>query len=75
MRRGSAGAIGLDLRDCHLGPLANGEGKVETHIRDLDQAAIGNFAHDLIRLGLSLATAAGGSDTHELLETIKRAGA
>nr|WP_184244050.1 DUF2252 family protein [Novosphingobium chloroacetimidivorans] len=51
--------------DCHLGnlgPLANGEGGVEIQIRDLDQAVIGNPAHDLIRLGLSLATAARGSD-------------
>lgn len=51
--------------DCHLGnlgPLANGEGHVEVQIRDLDQAVIGNPAHDLIRLGLSLATAARGSD-------------
>lgn len=51
--------------DCHLGnlgPIANGDGKVEIQIRDLDQAVIGNPAHDLIRLGLSLATAARGSD-------------
>jgi uncharacterized protein (DUF2252 family) len=51
--------------DCHLGnlgPIANGEGQVEIQIRDLDQAVIGNPAHDLIRLGLSLATAARGSD-------------
>lgn len=51
--------------DCHLGnlgPIANGEGSVEIQIRDLDQAVIGNPAHDLIRLGLSLATAARGSD-------------
>lgn len=51
--------------DCHLGnlgPLANGEGRVEIQIRDLDQAVIGNPAHDLVRLGLSLATAARGSD-------------
>lgn len=51
--------------DCHLGnlgPLANGHGSVEIQIRDLDQAVIGNPAHDLIRLGLSLATAARGSD-------------
>jgi uncharacterized protein (DUF2252 family) len=51
--------------DCHvgnLGPLANGEGHVEIQIRDLDQAVIGNPAHDLVRLGLSLATAARGSD-------------
>lgn len=51
--------------DCHLGnlgPLVNGDGRIEVQIRDLDQAVIGNPAHDLIRLGLSLATAARGSD-------------
>jgi uncharacterized protein (DUF2252 family) len=51
--------------DCHvgnLGPLANAEGRVEIQIRDLDQTVIGNPAHDLIRLGLSLASAARGSD-------------
>jgi uncharacterized protein (DUF2252 family) len=51
--------------DCHLGnlgPLADAEGQVEVQIRDLDQTVIGNPAHDLIRLGLSLATAARGSD-------------
>jgi uncharacterized protein (DUF2252 family) len=51
--------------DCHagnLGPLANAEGEVEIQIRDMDQTVIGNPAHDLIRLALSLATAARGSD-------------
>jgi uncharacterized protein (DUF2252 family) len=51
--------------DCHLGnlgPVANAEGEVELEIRDLDQTVIGNPAHDLIRLALSLATAARGSD-------------
>src|SRR3984893_12374665 len=51
--------------DCHvgnLGPVANAEGKAEIEIRDLDQTVIGNPAHDLIRLALSLATAARGSD-------------
>jgi uncharacterized protein (DUF2252 family) len=51
--------------DCHLGnlgPLADGAGEVAIQIRDFDQAVIGNPAHDLIRLGLSLATAARGSD-------------
>jgi uncharacterized protein (DUF2252 family) len=51
--------------DCHLGnlgPLSDGDGNVEIQIRDLDQTVIGNPAHDLIRLGLSLATAARGSD-------------
>ena len=37
-------------------------GGVEIQIRDLDQTVIGNPAHDLIRLGLSLAMAARGSD-------------
>jgi Uncharacterized protein conserved in bacteria (DUF2252) len=46
--------------DCHvgnLGPVANVDGQIEIQIRDLDQSVIGNPAHDLIRLGLSLATA------------------
>ena len=51
--------------DCHvgnLGPVANARGKVALAIRDLDQTVIGNPAHDLIRLGLSLATAIRSSD-------------
>ena len=51
--------------DCHignLGPVANAKGRIDIQIRDLDQTVIGNPAHDLIRLGLSLATAARGSD-------------
>jgi len=51
--------------DCHLGnlgPVASAQGRVDIQIRDLDQTVIGNPAHDLIRLGLSLATAARGSD-------------
>jgi uncharacterized protein (DUF2252 family) len=51
--------------DCHLGnlgPVANADGEVEIEIRDLDQTVIGNPAHDLIRLGLSLATASRSSD-------------
>src|ERR1700761_38225 len=51
--------------DCHLGnlgPLADSRGRVAVQIRDLDQTVIGNPAHDLIRLGLSLASAARGSD-------------
>ena len=51
--------------DCHLGnlgPVADADGRVDIQIRDLDQSVIGNPAHDLIRLGLSLATAARGSD-------------
>jgi len=51
--------------DCHLGnlgPVADAHGRVKIAIRDLDQTVIGNPAHDLIRLGLSLATAIRGSD-------------
>lgn len=50
--------------DCHLGnlgPLADAHGDVAVQIRDFDQTLIGNPAHDLIRLALSLATAARGS--------------
>jgi uncharacterized protein (DUF2252 family) len=64
--------------DCHLGnlgPVANAKGRVGIQIRDLDQTVIGNPAHDLIRLSLSLATAARGSDlpgvtTAKMLEEI-----
>ena len=64
--------------DCHLGnlgPLANAKGRVDIQIRDLDQTVIGNPAHDLIRLGLSLASAARGSDlpgviTAQMLEAM-----
>ena len=51
--------------DCHvgnIGPVASVDGKLAIQIRDLDQTVIGNPAHDLIRLGLSLAMAARGSD-------------
>lgn len=51
--------------DCHvgnLGPLSDAKGRVAVQIRDLDQTVIGNPVHDLIRLGLSLASAARGSD-------------
>jgi uncharacterized protein (DUF2252 family) len=64
--------------DCHLGnlgPLADAKGRVDIQIRDLDQTVIGNPAHDLIRLGLSLASAARGSDlpgviTAQMLEAL-----
>jgi uncharacterized protein (DUF2252 family) len=51
--------------DCHagnLGPVAAVDGRVDIQVRDLDQTVIGNPAHDIIRLALSLATAARGSD-------------
>ncbi|VVE61722.1 hypothetical protein PCA31118_00697 [Pandoraea captiosa] len=50
--------------DCHtgnLGPLADARGHVDVLIRDLDQTVVGNPVHDLIRLALSLASAARGS--------------
>ncbi len=51
--------------DCHvgnLGPIASAEGRIEIQVRDLDQTVIGNPAHDLLRLALSLAMAARSSD-------------
>jgi uncharacterized protein (DUF2252 family) len=51
--------------DCHagnLGPVAGIDGRVAVQIRDFDQTVIGNPAHDIIRLALSLATASRGSD-------------
>jgi uncharacterized protein (DUF2252 family) len=51
--------------DCHvgnLGPVAAVDGRIDIQIRDLDQTVIGNPAHDIIRLALSLATASRGSD-------------
>jgi uncharacterized protein (DUF2252 family) len=51
--------------DCHtgnLGPIADIKGNIDIQIRDLDQTVIGNPAHDLLRLGLSLAMAARSSD-------------
>jgi uncharacterized protein (DUF2252 family) len=50
--------------DCHvgnLGPVAEATGRVRVQIRDLDHTVMGNPAHDLIRLALSLASAARGS--------------
>lgn len=66
--------------DCHagnLGPTADSEGRIDMQIRDLDQTVIGNPVHDLVRLGLSLATAARGSDlpgvtTARMLEEMMR---
>ncbi|WP_342153239.1 DUF2252 family protein [Methylorubrum sp. SB2] len=66
--------------DCHLGnlgPLADADGEVAIQIRDLDQTVIGNPAHDLVRLGLSLASAARGSNlpgvvTSRMLEEMVR---
>jgi uncharacterized protein (DUF2252 family) len=64
--------------DCHLGnlgPVASSEGRVQMQIRDLDQTVIGNPAHDLVRLALSLAMGSRGSNlsgtiTAAMLESI-----
>lgn len=51
--------------DCHtgnLGPVADVDGNIDIQIRDLDQTVIGSPAHDLLRLGLSLAMAARSAD-------------
>ncbi|MEO5494119.1 MAG: DUF2252 family protein [Sphingomonas sp.] len=42
--------------------MTDGDGRVEIQIRDLDQTVIGNPAHDIVRVTLSLASAARGSD-------------
>jgi uncharacterized protein (DUF2252 family) len=51
--------------DCHvgnLGPTGAPSGEPAIELRDLDQTVIGNPAYDLVRLALSLAMAARGSD-------------
>jgi uncharacterized protein (DUF2252 family) len=51
--------------DCHvgnLGPVASKSGALDVQIRDFDQTVVGNPAHDLVRLALSLAMAARSSD-------------
>jgi uncharacterized protein (DUF2252 family) len=49
--------------DCHVGnlrPIGSASGKIQIQIRDFDQTVSGNPAHDLIRLSVSLASAARG---------------
>jgi uncharacterized protein (DUF2252 family) len=46
----------------NLGPIARCDERVVVELRDLDQAVPGNPAHDLVRLALSLATAARSSN-------------
>ncbi|MDB6143816.1 MAG: hypothetical protein JWP80_2860 [Pseudomonas sp.] len=51
--------------DCHvgnLGPTGDIHGRIDINIRDLDQTVIGNPVQDLVRLALSLAMSARGSD-------------
>jgi uncharacterized protein (DUF2252 family) len=71
--------------DCHvsnIGPVADRGGDIDIQVRDLDQAVLGNPAHDIVRLAVSLATAARGSDlpgvvttrmVEELIEGYERA--
>ena len=64
--------------DCHvgnLGPVSDVDGSIAIEVRDFDQTVIGNPAHDLIRLGLSLAMAARnsvlpGNVTARMLESL-----
>lgn len=51
--------------DCHvgnIGPVGRAEGDPVIELRDLDQTAVANPAYDVVRLALSLAMAARGSD-------------
>jgi uncharacterized protein (DUF2252 family) len=51
--------------DCHVGnfgPIAARDDEIQIQIRDFDQTTVGNPAHDLVRLGLSLAADAATSD-------------
>ncbi len=62
--------------DCHsgnLGPVAAPDGRIKLQIRDFDQTVIGDPAHDVLRLALSLITAGRGARmpgivTMEMLE-------
>lgn len=50
--------------DCHIGnmgPVAGAHGQLDIQIRDFDQTAISNPAFDIVRLCVSLASAARGS--------------
>ncbi len=67
--------------DCHygnFGPVGSASGDVEIALRDFDQAVIGNPAHDLIRLALSLAitirdSALSGVTIVDMMEQMTRA--
>src|SRR4051794_9512800 len=60
--RGPSVWIGGDCHVSNLGPLGGTHDEVEFQIRDHDQAVVGNPAHDLVRLGLSLAMSAWSAD-------------
>ncbi|HEY1226503.1 MAG TPA: DUF2252 family protein, partial [Ramlibacter sp.] len=51
-----------DAHVSNIGPVANADGEIDILLRDFDQTVVGNPAHDLIRLALSLAMASRGSD-------------
>ena len=64
--------------DCHignLGPVADANGRIRIHIRDLDQTVVGNPSFDIVRLALSLASSIRGSNlpgvtTARMLEAV-----
>jgi uncharacterized protein (DUF2252 family) len=66
--------------DCHignLGPVAAKDGGIAIELRDLDQTVIGSPAHDVVRLGLSLAmavraSALPGAVTARVVESVAR---
>jgi len=61
----SSRPLHLDLRGlpaCQPQAVAGSDANVNIQIRGLDQTVVRNLAHDLIRRGLSLASAARGSD-------------
>ena len=47
-----------DRHTGNLGPISDVNGRIEIESRDVDQTVVGNPAHDLLRLGLSLTMAA-----------------
>ncbi len=60
-----AGPAAWICGDCHvgnLGPIGRPKGHAVVELRDLDQTVIGNPAHDVVRLALSLAMSARSSD-------------
>ena len=64
-RKLPAGPLIWICGDAHvgnLGPIARSDGVVEVELRDLDQTVVGNPAHDLVRLALSLAMTARSAD-------------
>ncbi|GJE44703.1 hypothetical protein AEGHOMDF_3893 [Methylobacterium soli] len=73
-RRSGSAAI---VTSATSGPSQTRTGRIDIQVRDLDQTIIGNPTHDLVRLDLSLASAARGSNlpggvTARMLEEMVR---